>query len=122
GGGEEREQALVPLFVAANALELGERRVRVLMLGGEVAEPLPAERGGSLGVDIEPAEAPERAEAQLARHRAWHLPDERAGRREEGGEEARKGRAQPPIQPVSCWIVELTRSRRLPSFKSAPRT
>ena len=30
--------------------------------------------------------------------------------------------AQPPIQPVSCWIAEVTRSRRLPSFKSAPRT
>jgi len=66
GGGEEREEALVPLLVAANALELGERRVRVLVLGGEVAEPLPAERGRPLGVDVEPAEAPKGAEAQRA--------------------------------------------------------
>src|SRR5204862_7825610 len=92
GGGEEREEALVPLLVAANALELGERRVRVLVLGGEVAEPPPAESGGSLGVDLDAAAAPERPEAQPARPRARHLPDARAGRRRERGEQARKRR------------------------------
>src|SRR5262245_26504681 len=108
----------MPLLVAANALQLGERRVRVLVLVSEVAYPLPAERGRPLGVDVEPAEAPEGAEVQLARDRARHLPEQRADSGEERGEETREGRIPPPdvvldgARPAADPTHELLDGRR----------
>src|SRR5690606_25805293 len=94
---EQREDARVAILVllhAAHLAEVGFGEVRGRRLT-ELDQPREAEGGGALGIDVELAEAAERAVAEMLPHLARHLAGEQAELRADRCRGARERRVLP---------------------------